>query len=167
MHTTSKRITRCKQNSHALQTKLQHGANKRTTSCKQKPHTLQTKLQHVVNKRIIYTANKTSAYCKQNSCTLQTKAKTPHVQDDIKDWDLVLWFSCFTTNMAEFLQREIYTGVMKTQTPKTQTSRIFYLKKRFTVVNLSQFLSPNVLWSCNVHTSAKFLPRSRRESHQD
>ena len=44
MHTTSKRITRCKQNSHTLQTKLQHAANKTPARCKQKNYTLQIKL---------------------------------------------------------------------------------------------------------------------------
>ena len=118
MHTTSKRITRGKQNSRTLQTKLQSTANKTPARCKQKNYTLQTKLSH--------TENKTPARCKQNSSTLQTKLphtakKTParckqkqkvlRVQGDIKDWDLVSWFSWF---MAEC--REIHAGVTRTQT---------------------------------------------------
>ena len=126
MHTSSKRISRCKQNSRTLHTKLQHAANKRITRskqnnytlqtkfphtankpqhaankkitrCKQKFHTLQTKLQHVANKKI--------KRCKQNFRTMQTKAKVLRAQDDVKDLDLVSWFSWFTTNMAEFLPR--------------------------------------------------------------
>ena len=50
MHTTSKRITCCKQNTHALQRKLQHAANERITCCKQTSRTLQRKLQHAANK---------------------------------------------------------------------------------------------------------------------
>ena len=65
MHTTSKRITRCKQNTHTLQRKLQHAAKKPPACCKQKNYTLQTKLQHVANKRI--------THCKQTSHTLQRK----------------------------------------------------------------------------------------------
>ena len=55
MHTTTKRITRCKLNSRTLQTKLQHAANKNSG-------TLQTKELHA--------ANKTFAHCKQNSSML-------------------------------------------------------------------------------------------------
>ena len=113
MHTTRKRITRWKQNSLTLQTKFQRAANERIIRCK------------------------------QNSRTLQTKPKVLRAQDDVKDWDLVSWFSWFTTNMPEFLRREIHAGVTKTQTPRT------FFKKG--LVNSSQFLSPNVLWSCNVH----------------
>ena len=65
MHTTSKRITRCKQNSGTPQTKELHAANKTPAHCKQNSSTLQTKLQHA--------ANKTPACCKRNSHTLQTK----------------------------------------------------------------------------------------------
>ena len=88
MHTTSKRITRCKHNSSTLQTKELHAANKAPARCKRKNYTLQTKLPH--------TANKTPARCKQNSRTLQTKPKVLRAQDDVKDWDLVSWFSWFT-----------------------------------------------------------------------
>ena len=38
----------------------------------------------------------------------------------------------------------VHAGVTKTQTP-----RIF--KKKMGLVNSSEFLSPNALWSCNVH----------------
>ena len=99
---------------------------------------LQTKLPHPTNK--------TPARCKQKNYILQTKANVLRAQDDVKDWDLVSWFLWF---MAEFLRREIRTGVTKTQTTKTQTPQIFSLKKG--LVNPSQFLSPNILWSCNVH----------------
>ena len=47
---------------------------------------------------------------------LQTKAKVLRAQDDVKDWDLVSWFSWF---MAEFLRKEIHAGVTKTQTPRS------------------------------------------------
>ena len=48
------------------------------------------------------------------------------------------------SRVAVFLWREIHVGVTKTQTPQ-----IFFLKKG--LVNSPEFLSPNVLWSCNVH----------------
>ena len=98
--TANKTPARCKQNYSPLQTKLWHAANKRTTRCKQNFRTLQTKLQHA--------ATKTTAHCKQNSSMLQTKAWR---KNDVKDWDLVSWFSWF---MAEC--RELHAGVTRTQT---------------------------------------------------
>ena len=125
MHTTSKRITRRKQNSCMLQTKEKNAANKTPAHYKQNSSMLQTKVLHNANKTPARCKQKNYIRCKQNSYRLQTKAKTLHAQDDIKDWELVLWFSCFTTNMAEFLQREIHAGVMK-----TQTSQIYFSKKK-------------------------------------
>ena len=118
IHAANKTPAHCKQNYSALQTKLRHAANKTFARCKQNSSTLQTKLLH--------TANETPARCKQKNYTLQTKVphtakKTParckqkqkvlRAQGDIKDWDLVSWFSWF---MAEF--REIHVVVTRTQT---------------------------------------------------
>ena len=162
MHTTSKKITHCKQNSSTMQTKLQHTANKTTAHCKQNSRTLQTKLQrtanktparckqnysplqtklwHAANKRttrckqnfrtlktkLQHAANKTPAHCKQNSSTLQTKAKSTARAG----WRKGLG-PCLVTRVSREL-RPLECFVFKG------------------LVNSSQFLSPNVLWSCNV-----------------
>ena len=106
MHTTSKRITRYKQNSRTLQTKLQHVANKTPACCKQELHTVNKTFAHwkqnssMLQTKELHAANKTLAHCKQKNYMLQTKLphtanKTParckqkqnvlHVQDDVKD----------------------------------------------------------------------------------
>ena len=113
MHTTSKRITHCKQDSRTLQTKLQYAANKRIIRCKQNSSMLQTKELHA--------ANKTPAHCKQKNHMLQTKAKLLCAQDDVKDWDLVSWFSC-----GDLFMERNSRGCHKNSDPSN-----FFCKERF------------------------------------
>ena len=122
MHTASKRITHCKQNSSTLQSKELHAANKTSAHCKQKNHMLQTKLPH--------TANKTPACCKQKNYILQTKlldttnkSRSTGAQDDVKDWDLVSWFLWFIT-------WESFHGERFTQVSQKLKPLQFIFKKR-------------------------------------
>ena len=118
MHTSSKRITRGKQNYYTLQTKFPHAANTTPARCKQKNYTLQTnsctlqtKFHHATNKiikrckkkkKLSHTANNNSARCKKASAHCKQKRKYC-AQDDVKDWDLISCFSRFTTSIAQFL----------------------------------------------------------------
>ena len=127
MHTTSKRITRCKHNSSTLQTKELHAANKAPARCKRKNYTLQTKLSH--------TANKTPARCKQkNYYTLQTKL--PHTANKTKNTARAGWRKGLGSRGSR--------GCHENSDPSN-------FKKKKGLVNSSEFLSPNALWSCNVH----------------
>ena len=92
-HTANKTPAHCQQKNYALQTKELHPANKTPAHCKQNYSMLQTKLPHTANKTPAHCLNKRIICCKENSCTLQTKAKVLHAKDDVKDWDLVSWFS--------------------------------------------------------------------------
>ena len=80
-------------NNYTLQTKFPHAANKTPATNKI--------IKRCKKKKFSHTANNTSARCKQRNYTLQ-KTQKYCVQDDVKDWDLVLRFSRLTTNVAEF-----------------------------------------------------------------